>query len=311
MLVGGCHAIDALRWFAAAGQFEAATPVEVFAVSGGYRKGSRREYQPQSNTWIDGAPPMEYDGLEVALVKFDNGVAGQGFGQRRLHHALPVSAPHLRHAGTVLDNRLWSHKFPGQSDWIELPTILPDSSNVSHHPFQAEIDHFSIVWRHDRESHCNLEDAIKTHEIALGALGFGQVRERPFVCRCWTRGRRDGEAIRSTSGPFRGQLQPTLVELFDRRLVGFAVPEGNSVAQFQRFAGLHHQRLLPFVPRGREVGERLGHREHPRRIAKVLGMVENGHGDRLAVGLGRKGAPFVGREPFVAADDFARSCRRR
>ena len=58
MLVGGCHAVDALRWFAAEGEFEAARPVEVYAVSGGYRKGSTREYNPLTNAWSEDAPPM-------------------------------------------------------------------------------------------------------------------------------------------------------------------------------------------------------------------------------------------------------------
>lgn len=168
-LVGGCHAIDALRWFAATGEFEAATPVEVFAVAGGHRKGSRREYNPQTNTWLEDAPPMEYDGLEVALVKFDNGVVGKV--SVNAECIMPYRFP-LRifgDLGSVFDNRIWSHKYPGQTDWIELPTVLPDSSNVSHHPFQAEIDHFIECIQQGRQSHCRLDDAVKTHEIALAA----------------------------------------------------------------------------------------------------------------------------------------------
>jgi predicted dehydrogenase len=72
--------------------------------------------------------------------------------------------------GTVFDNRIWSHKFPGQTDWVEMPAILPDSSDVRHHPFQGEIDHFVECLRNDRESHCNLEDAVKTHEVVFAAL---------------------------------------------------------------------------------------------------------------------------------------------
>ena len=170
MLVGGCHAVDALRWFAAPGQFEAATPVEVFAVSGGHRKGSRREYNPTLNTWANDAPPMEYDGLEVALVKFDNGTVGKV--STNAECIMPYRFP-LRifgSLGTVIDNRVWSHKYPGQTDWVELPTILPDSSHVAHHPFQAEIDHLVECLRSGRESHCNLEDAVKTHEIVFAAV---------------------------------------------------------------------------------------------------------------------------------------------
>jgi predicted dehydrogenase len=169
-LVAGCHAIDAVRWFAAEGQFEAANPVEVFAVAGGYRKGSTREYRPQTNTWIEGAPPMEYDGLEVAIVTFDNGVIGKVSVNHDciMPYRFPVRI--FGSLGTVFDNHIWSHKFPGQTNWIEVPTILPDTADVSHHSFQAEIDHFLECVREDRQSHCNLEDAIKTHEVALAAL---------------------------------------------------------------------------------------------------------------------------------------------
>jgi predicted dehydrogenase len=169
-LVGGCHAIDALRWFACTGEFEAASPVEVFAVSGGFRKGGTHEYRPQSNTWIDDAPPMEYDGLEVALVKFDNGVLGKVSVNADciMPYRFPIRI--FGDRGSVFDNRIWSHKLPGQTDWMELPTIQPESSNVSHHPFQAEVDHLLGCVCDGRESHCNLEDAIKTHEIAFAAL---------------------------------------------------------------------------------------------------------------------------------------------
>jgi predicted dehydrogenase len=169
-LVGGCHAIDALRWFAAPGEFEAAIPVEVFALSGGYRKGSPREYNPLTNTWIDKAPPMEYDGLEVALVRFNNGAVGKVSVNADciMPYRFPIRI--FGSLGTVFDNRIWSHKFPGQTDWVEMPAILPDSSDVRHHPFQGEIDHFVECLRNDRESHCNLEDAVKTHEVVFAAL---------------------------------------------------------------------------------------------------------------------------------------------
>jgi predicted dehydrogenase len=170
LLVGGCHAVDALRWFAASGEFEAARPVEVFAVSGGRRKGATREYNPLTNTWIDDAPPMEYDGLEVAIVKFDNGVVGKVSVNAEcvMPYRFPIRV--FGDKGSVFDNRVWSHKFPNQDDWIEVPTILPDSSDVAHHPFQGQIDHFVECLQQGTESHCNLEDAIRTHEVVFGAL---------------------------------------------------------------------------------------------------------------------------------------------
>lgn len=170
LLVGGCHAVDAMRWFASSGESDAAKPIEVFAVSGGYRKGQSRDYNPVSNMWIDDAPPMEFDGLEIALVKFDNGAVGKVSVNADcvMPYRFPVRV--FGDRGTIFDNKIWSHKYPDQKDWVELPAILPDSSHVSHHPFQEEIDHFVACLLADRESHCNLEDAIKTHEVIFAAL---------------------------------------------------------------------------------------------------------------------------------------------
>lgn len=170
LLVGGCHAVDALRWFASTEPFGAAEAEEVFAVCGGRRKGQTREYNPLTHTWIENAPPMEYDGLEVVLVKFKNGVLGKVSVNAEciMPYRFPIRI--FGDRGTVFDNRVWSYKFPGQTDWVEIPTILPDSSDVRHHPFQAEIDHFVECLRQGVESHCNLEDAARTHEIVFAAL---------------------------------------------------------------------------------------------------------------------------------------------
>jgi len=169
-LVGGCHAVDAIRWFAEKEEYKAATPVEVFAYSGGWRKGADVEYNYYTNTWSEGMPPLEYDGLEVALVKFDNGVLGKV--SVNFDSIMPYTFPIeiFGNKGSVKDNRVWSHKYPGQSDWVNIPTILPDSSDVTHHPFQGQMDHFVECILEDKESHCNLEDAIITHEIAFAAL---------------------------------------------------------------------------------------------------------------------------------------------
>jgi predicted dehydrogenase len=169
MLVGGCHAVDALRWFASAGESAAADPVEVYAISGGHRKGKNEEFNPVANQWVQHAPAMEYDGLEVALVKFSNGVLGKV--STNFDCVMPYRFPVriFGDRGSLLDNRLWSHKFPGQRDWVELPALCPDSSDVTHHPFQAQMDHLVECVEQNRESHCNLEDAIKTHEVVFGA----------------------------------------------------------------------------------------------------------------------------------------------
>ena len=96
LLVGGCHAVDALRWFAAAGEFAAARPIEVFAVSGGYRKGMTREYNPLLNTWIEDAPAdgVRRTGSPDREVCQRRG--RKGLRECRLHHAISIPAPHFR-----------------------------------------------------------------------------------------------------------------------------------------------------------------------------------------------------------------------
>ncbi len=169
MMVAGCHTIDAARWFAANGRHEAAVPVEVFGYSGGYRKGLEVEYDYFQNTWKK-APPLEYDDLEVLLVKYSNGTMGKisvNYGCV-MPYTFPVEVFGTR--GTIRDNRIWSHKFPGQRNWVEVPAIAPESADVSHHPFQGEMDHFVECILNGTESHCNLADAIHTHSIAFAAL---------------------------------------------------------------------------------------------------------------------------------------------
>ena len=72
------------------------SPVEVFAVSGGYRKGSRREYNPPTNAWIDDAPAHGIRRAGSGAGEVRQRRRGQGVGERRLHDAVSFSHPHLR-----------------------------------------------------------------------------------------------------------------------------------------------------------------------------------------------------------------------
>jgi predicted dehydrogenase len=179
-LVAGCHAIDAARWLATREPNQAAVPVEVYAMSGGFRKGKTREYNPINNTWREDAPPMEYDGLEVILIKFANGVQAKICVNAEcvMPYRFPIRI--FGDQGTAVDNKIWSEFFPAQNNWIEIPTICPDSSNVSHHPFQAEIDHFVDCITQNVESHCNLDDATRSHEVVFAALECYQ-NHRPQI----------------------------------------------------------------------------------------------------------------------------------
>ncbi len=155
MLFGGCHAVDALRWFAG----------EVAEVSAYETRGHEQGY--------------EYAPTIAAAVKFEHG--GVGLISSSFEVPAPYVFPVALHGtrGALRDGRLYSKaKFPGQTDWLTIPSIAPDSGDVAHHPFQAEIDHLVSCIVEGVESHCNLADAVKTHEVCL-AIDQSAAEGRP------------------------------------------------------------------------------------------------------------------------------------
>ena len=70
--------------------------------------------------------------------------------------------------GTLRDNRVWSKRlFPGQTSWATVPTVMPDTADVDHHPFDAEVNSLVDAIRQDGRSDCDIADAYHTHELCL------------------------------------------------------------------------------------------------------------------------------------------------
>ena len=108
----------------------------------------------------------EYESNVVALVKFRQGVIAE-LGTIRRQDPYTFNVDLLGTEGGIRDNRLWIPKLlPGQKQWSTFPTITPDTPDVHHHPFDAQINHFVDCIRHDVESHCNIADSFATHECA-------------------------------------------------------------------------------------------------------------------------------------------------
>lgn len=157
LLTAGCHAVDALRWFAGR------EAVEVFCYA---------------NTSAGNPLDYEYEPNSVALIRFEGGMTGKV--ATSIESVAPYTFPIvlMGNGGTIRDNRLFSNRWPGQSGWAAVPTIMPDSGAVDHHPFVPQIAHFvDCVWN-GVESHCNVADAVKTHEICLAA-GISCAEGRP------------------------------------------------------------------------------------------------------------------------------------
>lgn len=144
MLLAGCHAVDAARWLAGD------EVVEVSAMANNIRE------------------RCEYEANVVAVMKFRSGAVGKVSTLFDCEMPYTFNIDLAGTEGTIRDNRLWSKKLlPGQTSWTTIPTVLPDSGDVDYHPFDAEIDHFVDCIRQGCESHCNIADAYRTHELCM------------------------------------------------------------------------------------------------------------------------------------------------
>ena len=144
LLSAGIHAVDAIRYFVRS---------EVETVSAFANK-RNAEY--------------EYDTNLVGILKFHSGAIGKVSASFDAKCPYQFNIDLLGEAGAIRDNRIFAQQyFAAQNDWITTPLITPSSGDVTHHPFDGEIDHFIDCILNDRESHVNLADAVKTHAVCF------------------------------------------------------------------------------------------------------------------------------------------------
>jgi predicted dehydrogenase len=144
-LEGGCHAADAIRYLAG----------EVTEVSAFSCPAKRNEL-------------YEYDPVVVASLTFENGAVG------KTSTVLDAETPYIFNVrlfgtdGTIQNNRVFSPKhYPGAVDYWEFPTVLPNSSDVTHHPFNREISHFVECIATDVESHASIHDTYRSMALVF------------------------------------------------------------------------------------------------------------------------------------------------
>jgi len=145
LLAAGCHAVDTLRWFC--GDIK-----EVAAFS------SEAKFNPDYTF-----PPNI-----VGSVRFGSGQVG------KVSTIMDAETPYIFNTrvfgseSTVLNNRIHSSKhFPGAKGYWSYDTILPDSGDVTHHPFYDMIDHFVDCIENDKEALTNIEDAAKSMAVCF------------------------------------------------------------------------------------------------------------------------------------------------
>jgi predicted dehydrogenase len=151
LLSAGCHAVDAVRWFM--GVEKKVVEVSAYNVP---HKGDN--------------PDWGYDPTTVLICKFEDDTVGKVASTLDCKMPYAFNVDVLGTKGTIRDNRLWSEAaLPGQTGWATIPTVLPDSGDVAHHPFNGQIAALVAGILDGAKILPDLDDAIKTHELVFAA----------------------------------------------------------------------------------------------------------------------------------------------
>jgi predicted dehydrogenase len=168
LLAAGCHAVDALRW------------------------GSGLEVEEVSAYHMKVTPGYEWPTTISVNMRLTGGAIGQvtsttdfqmpyAFGTEVMGDRASIrdtyvlwkdheiSIDELRAANPIPGVTLHPAIYGTASPAIRIECVMPDSADVSHHPFQAEIDDFVDAILTGRETMLNVHDAQRTMEICLAA----------------------------------------------------------------------------------------------------------------------------------------------
>ena len=146
ILTGGCHAIDALRWFA------------------------RSKVRQVCACQVKTENPIEYPGTISVNVEFEDGKIGRSTTTFDAQMPYRFNIGVYGTEGAIRNNEIFAPKlFPGQNDFMKIPCILPDSADVAHHPFVGEVSHLLDCIIEDKRPYPDLEDAAQTHAVCFAA----------------------------------------------------------------------------------------------------------------------------------------------
>jgi len=146
ILTGGCHAVDALRWFA------------------------RSEVEEVSAYQVKTENPIEYPGTISVNVKFTDGKIGRTTTTFDAQMPYRFNIGVYGTEGSVRNDEVYLPKlFPGQNNFMKIPCVLPDSGDVAHHPFRGEVSHFLDCIIDDKRPFPDLEDAAMTQAVCFAA----------------------------------------------------------------------------------------------------------------------------------------------
>jgi predicted dehydrogenase len=175
LLAAGCHAVDAMRWCSGL------EPIELSAFHTKFTAGYEWPTSIVVNAKLAGEDVKRTSPVLAQVVSSTDFQVPYSFGVEMmgdratlrddviLWNETAMDMDALRRACPFEDVEFREHRIPTGAPAIRVITDMPGSADVSHHPFQGEIDELVRCVLEDRETHLNVFDAQKTMEFCIAA----------------------------------------------------------------------------------------------------------------------------------------------
>jgi predicted dehydrogenase len=180
LLAAGCHAVDALRWCSGR------EPVAVSAFHTHFTEGYEWPTSIVANMTLDGSALGHVTSSTDFMLPYTFLVELMGDRATLRQDLLqsletPLDLEALTAANPFPDVRLEAMTDDSGRPAIRIRCTMPDSADVTHHPFQAEIDELVACVLEGRETSINVFDAQKTMEVCLAADWSAQREGQPVA----------------------------------------------------------------------------------------------------------------------------------
>jgi predicted dehydrogenase len=150
LLTAGCHALDVMIWL---------VDQEVEEV-----------YSYSTTNPHEIYKPYEYDTTSITILKFKNNrTLGKVASVTDCMQPYVFNVNVIGSHGSIMNDRFFSKKIEGLTDWSPLAIQLADSGDVGAHPYKEQFSYFAAQLDAGKESHNDLASAFKTHRVIYAA----------------------------------------------------------------------------------------------------------------------------------------------
>jgi predicted dehydrogenase len=180
LLAAGCHAVDALRWCAGL------EPLQVSAFHTRFTAGYEWPTSILVNMTLENSALGHVTSSTDFMMPYTFLVELMGdratLRQDLLHWLdTPLDLEALAAANPFPDVTLETAVDGAGRPAIRIRCLMPDSADVTHHPFQDEIDELVACVLDGRETSINVFEAQKTMEVCLAADRSAELGGRPVA----------------------------------------------------------------------------------------------------------------------------------